>query len=227
MSDALLDAPPVEAEQDDSEAWLVAWAMLLLLLNANANRPLTMTQRARARKLLRVAFEDGSLRWAQRVTAGQVDAAAWRVGVEDMIGDYARQMAVAGAGTMPDAATQQFVRQQVAEQRPFLDGFAAAVAAGALSIAALAARTKLYGASGWASHWQAQASSAPTYAVEQWIARDDKGTCSPCAALNGRYFLPGEGAMPGSVCRGAGNCRCERRQVIDRAIWQRLTGRRA
>lgn len=226
MSDALLDAPPV-TEQDDSDEWIIAWIVVLLLLGANAARPLTLTQRRRARDLLRVAFEDGALRWAQRVTAGQIDALAWHDGVATMIADYARQQAVAGAGTMPDAATQEFVRQQVAEQRPFLDGFAAAIAAGALSLAAIASRTKLYGSAGWAAHWVAQGSTAPTYAVELWVARDDRNTCAPCAALNGKYFLPGQGEMPGSVCRGGGLCRCERRQVIDRAIWQRLTGRSA
>lgn len=226
MSDALLDTPPIEAEQDDSEAWLVAWVTVFLLANSNANRVLSATQRRRARNVLRLKFEDDALRWAQRVTAGQIDAPAWRAGVGAMIADYARQMAIAGAGTMPDEAVQQFVTQQVAEQQPFLERFGGMVAAGMLSVGLMAARTKLYGGVGWASYWRGQGSRAPNYAVELWISRDDNRTCQPCAALNGRYFLPGQGSMPGSVCLGAGNCRCERRQVIDREIWQRLTGRR-
>lgn len=212
---------------DNRDAWLAALVIVLLLVNGNANRPLSLTQRARARKLLRVGFEDEALRLAQRVASSQLDTAAWRAAVERVIAEYARQQAVAGAGTLPDGGIRQQAAQEIERQRPFLDSFAAAIAAGGLTVAAIAARTKLYGASGWALHWQAQGSTAPDYAVDLWVARDDNRTCSVCSSYSGRYFLPGQGPLPGVDCLGRGHCRCERRQVIDRAIWERLTGRRA
>lgn len=227
MSDALLDAPPVEAEQDDSEAWLVAWAIVLLLANGNANRLLSATQRLRARNVLRLKFEDDALRWAQSVVAGQVDAPSWRVGVGAMITDYARQQAVAGAGTMPDDATQRLVVQRVAEQDSFLDRFGGMVAAGMLSLALIAARTKLYGGVGWGAYFYAAERDPRDYVVAQWVARDDNRMCANCASYSGQYYLLGQGPFPGQDCLARGACRCERRQVVDRAIWQRLTGRRA
>lgn len=225
MSDALADAPPV-TEEGDGDAWIIAWATVLLLVNGNANRLLTMTQRARARKLLRIKFEDDALRWAQRVIARQVPPEAWRVGVETSMTDYARQMAVAGSGTMPDAAVQELVAQELAKQGPYLDRFGGLVAAGALSLAAIAARTKLYGGVGWGLFWMGAERAPQDYVVVQWISRDDDRTCSLCAPRNGQYYLPGQGPFPGLDCLGAGACRCERRQMVDRAIWQRLTGRR-
>lgn len=226
MSDALLDAPPVTTEQDDSEAWIIAWAIALLLVNGNANRVLSATQRSRARGLLRVKFEDDALRWAQRVAAGQVTPEAWRVGVGSMVADYARQMAVAGAGTMPDAVVQAQVRREIANQDSFLDRFGGLVAAGALSVAAMAARTRLYGSAGWGLFWKAQERDARDYEVALWISRDDNRTCSLCAPRNGQYYLLGQGPFPGLDCLGAGACRCERRRVVDRQVWERLTGRR-
>lgn len=230
MSDALLDAPPVEA-QDDSDEWLLAWAIVLLMLNANAAMPLTMTQRARARRLLRIAFEDGALRWAQRVTAGQIDAPAWQAGVAGMIADYARQMAVAGAGTMPSAEVQEFVAQQIDEQMPFLERFGGLVAAGALSVAAMAARTRLYGGVGWGAHWAAQEDSLTQQygVIVHYRARDDRGTCSPChqAQARGPYIVGTNHPVPGSVCRGGGLCRCTLEFEYNPTEYARLTGRRA
>lgn len=228
MSDALLDAPVVSTQEDDSDrdAWLAAWAIVLLLLGANAASVLPLAQRRRARRRLRDAFERGAGSLAQRVSAGQLTVDAWRVEAEQLIADYMRQMAVAGAGTLPNAAVQARAAAELQRQRAFLDSFAAALAAGGLSVAGIAARTRLYGASGWGLHWLAQGSSAPSYAVDLWVSRDDNRTCAVCASYSGRYFLPGQGPMPGLDCLGAGHCRCERRQVIDRAIWQRLTGTR-
>lgn len=222
MSDTLLDAPPV-TEQDDGDAWLIAWALLLLLLGANAARPLTATQRKRARDLLRMRFENAALRYAQRVTSGGLDVDQWQAAVGDEMASYTRTMAVAGAGTLPNAQVRQLAESEIRRQMPFLAGFAAALAG--MSIAAIANRTRLYGGVGWGMFWRAQGSTASEGIVERWISRDDNRTCSVCASFSGRYYLPGVGPMPGAVCLGAGNCRCERVQVVDRVIWQRLAGR--
>lgn len=222
MSDALLDAPPVT--EQESNPWLEAWVIVLLLLGANAARTLSFTQRKRARDLLRVRFEDAALRVAQRVTAGQLNVDAWQAAVNDELGIYTRAMAVAGAGTLPNTEVRAVAETEIERQMPFLASFAAAVAAGGLSVAAIAARTKYYGKSPWGVYFVAQGSTAPDYTVHRWVSRDDNRVCSRCAPLHGRYFLPTEGPWPGWACLGI--CRCERIQVVDREQWQRLTGRR-
>lgn len=223
MSDALLDAPRVQ-EQNDNEEWMLAWTIVFLLLGANAARQLTATQRKRARDLLRVRFEDAALRNAQRIIAGQLDIDAWQATVTGDIADYTRQMAIAGAGTLPSAPVQEVARQEIQRQAPFLTGFAAAIVAGGLSIAQIAARTKYYGKSPWGVYFVAQGSAARDYTVDRWVTRDDNRVCSNCAPMHGRYFLPTEGPWPGWSCLGV--CRCERVQVVDRERWQRLSGRR-
>lgn len=47
--------------------------------------------------------------------------------------------------------------------------------------------------------------------------------CGPCLQAEGT-FLPGEGSMPGDVCKGRGRCRCTRELVMDAAAYARLTG---
>jgi hypothetical protein len=223
MSDTFADAPPV-TDQDNGDAWLIAWAITLLLVNGNAARTLTATQRKRARDLLRVRFEDAALRNAQRIMAGQLDIDAWQTTVGGDIADYTRQMAVAGAGTLPTAQVQQVAESEIGRQAPFLAGFAGAIAAGGLSVLRIASRTKYYGKPPWGVYYVAQGSTAGEGIVDRWITRDDNRVCRNCAPMHGRYFLPTEGPWPGWACLGI--CRCERVQVVDRAIWQRLTGRR-
>lgn len=223
LSDALLDVPPVQEQENDTSEWLIAWATILLLINGNAARVLTATQRKRARDLLRVKFEQDAARNALRVTDGNLLPDAWRLAVMGMITGYARQMAVAGAGTLPPQAIQQSTAQEIARQMPYLARFAAAVAAGSMTASAIAARTKLYGKSGWQAYYMAQGSTAGDNIVERWISRDDKNTCSLCAPRHGQYYLPGQPPWPGDCL---GSCRCERVQVVDAAIFARLSGRR-
>jgi hypothetical protein len=98
MSDTFADAPVVQ-EESSLDEWLIAWALLLLLLNANANRVLTITQRLRARTLLRANYEQSVQGLANSVSGGAMAAAEWTTQMQLAYGGYARQMAVAGAGT--------------------------------------------------------------------------------------------------------------------------------
>lgn len=214
MSDALLDVPIAEPKQDDKDVWIVAWAVVLLLMNGNANRSLSPSQRRRARSLLRIKFEMDALRYAERIAAGSISPDEWREGVRAIMTGYARQMAVAGAGTMPALPVQQAIAAKLEEQEPYLARFGALV--GTLSVAAIAARTRLYGGTGW---------GAGDGVVEQWISRDDRATCRVCAPRHGQYYLPGQGPMPGLDCLGGGACRCERRPEQNLEMYAQLGGR--
>lgn len=210
----------------NNDDWLAAWVLVLLLLGANAAQTLSLAQRKKARTLLRSKFNEDALRLAEGVTGGSIAVAQWQGLLALASGDYARQMAVAGAGTLPDAAVQEAIGVQVAEQLPFLDSFAALVATGALSVAAVAARSKMYGAVGWGAHWQAAEQSVVNAdgMIVHYIARDDGRTCSPCfgAERNGPYRAGSNHPVPGSVCRGGGFCRCELRFETNPEIYARL-----
>lgn len=212
----------VEEREDDSNEWLIAFVLLLLLLGANANRPLTLAQRKRAQKLLRSKFENDTRRLALGVKNGSVSVAKWQAEMQQSIDDYARQMAVAGAGALPSVEVQAAVKQKLDEQRPFLDRFAKVVAVGALSALAIAARSKLYGGVGWGTYAMARGSSAEPGWVERWVTRDDNAVCRNCAPRHGQFFLPGQGPMPGWDCLGS--CRCERILEYRPETYRRLTG---
>lgn len=210
----------------NNDDWLAAWVLVLLLLGGNAARLLTTAQRKRARTLLRSKFNEDASRLAEDVTGGAIAVAEWQGLLALASGDYARQMAVAGAGTLPEVALQEAIAVQVAEQIPFLDGFAAAVATGALSEAAIAARSQMYGAVGWAAHWQAAEQSVINGdgVIVHYIARDDGRTCGFCfdAERKGPYRAGSDHPLPGSACKGGGACRCELRFETNRTIWQQL-----
>jgi len=93
-----------------------------------------------------------------------------------------------------------------------------------ISIDGLVARGNLYAGFGRSLFYETAGESAVDFIVEDYISVDDAGTCSSCleAQDNGPY-LPSEGPMPGVICEGFGNCRCERQQRVDRIAWLTLT----
>ena len=223
----LADMPTLPPAQDENR-WVLALALLLLLIGGNTRQPLTNQQRDRARNLLRLNFEHNVAHLAARV-AGGGSVADWQGAMQGTITDYAHQMAVAGAGTLPRQQVRDSVDERLAEQWGYLAGFAVTVAAKKtteqpMSLVAIAARAGLYGAAGWASWFVGNEQDANAGYVCNYISRDDRGTCGPCseAERNGPY-LPSQGPYPGSVCLGAGNCRCERVTVYDPEAYARLT----
>lgn len=58
--------------------------------------------------------------------------------------------------------------------------------------------------------------------IELYEAKGDSNTCTPCNGSNGKYFLPGEGTMPGVDCLGRGLCRCTRTPEINPAKARQL-----
>lgn len=224
--DVLRTLPPAQSDEHD---WLAALVLLLLLMGGAANMRLSVSRRQRARRLLRSAFDATVGRLAAQVTAGALTVSAWQAQMQAATATYARQMATAGAGQLPSAATRQMVDERLAAQDGYLTRFGVTVAARQkverpLSTENIAARSAQYGAVAWAAYWAAQGQDAGNGVVEQWISRDDNHTCPQCAGRNGQYFLPGQGPMPGVDCDGGGHCRCERVQVVDMNIYQQLRG---
>jgi hypothetical protein len=211
-------------QRKDDDHWLAAWVLLLLLLGARAINGLTPAQQLRARTLLRDKFNNDAVRLAAAITSGAITLDEWQAGMRLASGDYARQMAVAGAGTLPNVDVQESVNTALQGQEPFLAGFSEAIGAGDLSAPQIAARSKLYGGVGWAAIWIAAASVQPDFTIVHYVARDDDRTCVPCmdAERGSPYRADSNYPTPGSVCLGGGYCRCELHFVVDRAIWESL-----
>lgn len=203
----ILSAQP--PQQDHTDEWLIAFVLLLLLLGANAGGILTPAQRKRARTLLRSKYEVDTLRIAAAVAAGNLAVALWQAQLTDSFATYTRAMAIAGGGTMPVQPVLAAMEQRIAQQQPYLDGFAAQVDEG-MTAPGISARSRMYGGVAYGGFWLAQGLAAGAGAMEEWIAVDDGGTCSVCASLNGQRFPAGQPPFPGDVCLGAGHCRCVR-----------------
>lgn len=57
--------------------------------------------------------------------------------------------------------------------------------------------------------------------VSEYITKGDKSTCKSCREAAG-YYLPGQGPMPGQVCKGRARCRCKRVLKYDPARYNLL-----
>lgn len=225
------------AQEDSGNEWLLGLVAVLLLTGGNTTTKLSAARRRQARNTLRSGFEADTLRLARGVTgapgggAGHpLNVTAWQQQTWSSLVAYTRQMAIAGAGTLPTASTLAMVEAHLAEQWPYLQRFASELMARqatgkALSEAAINARARLYGGTGWGSFYLAQGQDAGAGVVDVWYTRDDRFVCPRCAPRHRQYFLPGQGPYPGFDCLGS--CRCERRQEYNAEIWQELTGRRA
>jgi hypothetical protein len=157
--------------------------------------------------------------------------ADWQGLLWDTLMLHTLAQATAGAGRTLSAEQVAALRGELAKQGGYLSRFADVVARGvmtgaALGVAAMAARSIQYGAAGWA--WSFKARPDPGRGIVlDFVCKDDPASCQPCidAADNGPY-LPDDPAtpIPGDVCEGGGNCRCERVARYDLAAWQDLTG---
>lgn len=264
------DLPTLSPPAHDGNEWPIALLAVLLLTRANTTRPLSAAKRRQARTTLRATFEANMGALAVAVTTARLTVGAWQDIMQKDIGSYSRQMAVAGAGTLPGAATQAAVEAGLAEQWPYLQSFALVLAtkgtalaasgsvvrtpteqaAGAIVVATpptltgqalaagvsakqIAARSKLYGSTGWASYWKGEAATATNDGSYGWLihfrAKDDRATCDRCsdAAAGSPYPADEAHPIPGEVCEGAGSCRCELEFEFSPATYDKLTGRQA
>jgi hypothetical protein len=222
----LTDLPVSATKQDDNDGWLLALALLALLLNGADITAMSQAERTRARDLLRRQYQTKTRRLAAGVAAGSIRD--WQTGMKESIELYARQMAIAGAGGLPSTATRQATDGRLSSQWSFLTRFAVTLLAGRfagqmMSEAAIAARSNLYGGTGWGSYYLGQGDRPNRGYVDQWITQDDGRVCDRCAPRHRRYFLPNGGPMPGWDCRG--DCRCERVRIYNPQIYAQLGGR--
>jgi hypothetical protein len=223
---ALVDIPLPAATKADND-WLLALALLMLLLNRQTVRPLSGQEQLRARKTLRAQFEQRTQSLATDV-AGGASVADWQGGMQDSIALYAHQMAVAGAGTLPSVGVRRAVDERLRGQWGYLAAFAVTLLAKreaevAVSEAAIASRSALYGATGWGSFFQAQGDGRGAGWVDLWITKDDRKVCHVCHPRHLQYFLPWVGPWPGPDCLGT--CRCVRKPEYNPEMYARLGGR--
>lgn len=130
------DLPSTAEPQHDRNDWLLALAVILLLTGGNTTRKLSTAKRRQARITLRSGYQATVQQLAVGVTSGALAIGAWQSAMQVNIAGYARQMAVAGAGTLPSGATQAAVEAKLAQQWPFLQTFAVQIAATQAGVAA-------------------------------------------------------------------------------------------
>jgi len=193
-----------------------------------------------ARDALQARYEQAVETLAERLASGALSVAGWQGAMLETLRLHLLAQAGAGnGGVVPREMTGE-IEAALTREAAYLSRWADQIVAGllvtppggatgaALSLAALTSRAGLYGGSGWALWYRANELDYTRrgYVVD-YIARDDERTCDAClsAEANGPY-LPGAGPYPGTICRGGGRCRCERRERYDLAAWQRLTGQR-
>ncbi len=224
----LTDLPFLAPAEDDNR-WIVALALLLLLLGSTTVSTLSAAQRTRAHELLRVQYEAQVATMAASVAAGGA-VATWQAGMQTATAGYARQMAVAGAGTLPKPAVRAAVDAELRGQWGFLAAFAVTLIAGKIadkmmSEAAIRSRAVLYGQTGVGSFWRGSQPAAGDGWITHYDALDDDGTCGKCseAERNGPYIMGSNHPVPGSVCLGRGRCRCSLRYEYNPAVYSRLT----
>lgn len=227
---------PVSAPQEDTNRWVLGLALLLFMMKGNTRRPLNASERKRAQKLLRGRYEANVAQLASSVAVGgpivKLTVAAWYLGMQTAISDYARTMAVAGAGTLPKASVQASIDERISEQWPFLQGFATQILARqqgdrSMSEAWISQRGRMYGATGWSAFFRGQGSVATRGYVDVWVSRDDPFVCSICSPRHQKYFLPDVGPYPGDPFECKGTCRCERIPEYLPDIYADLSGSRS
>ena len=214
--------PPVPPERMNVETDA---AMLALALWAAREAGPGDTAKTR----LRDDYDAEARRLAEAQGKGKMSVADWQGMLWAAVTMHTLAQAMSGAGGPLSGATLAAIRQELATQGGYLSRFADVVARGvmigaALSVAQIAARSVQYGAAGWAWHFKAKPDPGRGW-IEHYVSKDDPATCTPCLeAEEGGPYLPGEGPMPGDVCEGGGNCRCERVPDYDMAAWKELTG---
>lgn len=226
----LTDLPLSATQQErDDNSWVIAVALLLFLLSGSTRRTLNAQERRRAQRLLRAQYESRVALLAASVASGG-SVVTWQAGMQSAVAGYTRQMAVAGAGTLPRATVQAAVDANLAAQWSYLATFAVQVLARSISErpmseAWISQRGRRYGATGWGAFFQGQGSVASPGYVDVWVTRDDGHVCPVCAPRHQRYFLPTQGPWPGPDCLG--DCRCQRIPEYLPNVYADLTGQRS
>lgn len=186
-----------------------------------------LSKRGRHRDRLQDGFEATAVRLATMLERSG-DVRAWQAGMSTAIQEHMAQQAALGLGRMPKRAEVKRIAEGMVEQTAYLSKFADEVAAKRLvgrpmSSAGIAARAAQYSGAGRALWYEMAERESENDVIYVYRARDDGRACDRCleAARNSPY-LPGQGAMPGSICRGHGRCRCTREIRHDKRVAKEL-----
>ena len=215
-----------------------ALAEALEPMRTASGRPLVrevLSLRARATITIVERFDEQAFRHARALArGGRLDQ--WHVEMRDAVARDLVRQAQLGAGRVQLLPSELARVQALAdEQARFLAGFADDIAAHALRAEAglegakplsekqIRARARMYAGEGHALFYEVSEGTLSAGWISRYVAQDDDGTCPPCASYDGKVFLPGQGPLPGKVCRGRGLCRCRREAVYDPAAYRRLT----
>lgn len=214
----------------DRDKEKVALALLLLLSDGRPLKSLTEAQRIRVAHQLQDVFANTTQNAAGLRAENKLTIVAWQSAMLTFIDTHLTRQAVLGTGGLLTDAQNVRVDQAMVEQSAYLQRFAdhAALQAGRgepYSEEYIANRSQMYGGPALGEFFQAneEAQGDEEGYVWQYIAIDDKGTCSPCHSAQG-FYLNGQGPMPGTICFGGAKCRCRRERVYNPAEYQRLIG---
>lgn len=225
----------IRGRKEENEA--VALALLLLLLSGQhvKLRPgMSYYTAERMASMVQDAFAVLVLAYARMLAAGEKNLADWQATMLDAIEQHVIQQMMLGNG-QPRLTDEQRTELDaiMLEQSAFLGRFADLNALGmavdSLSEEAIARRSRSYGGVARGAFFLAFSVAALARGdagagwVDEFVARDDRGTCGPCHAAQG-FYLPGQGPMPGIVCLGRDNCRCQRIPRYLPNEYARLTG---
>lgn len=167
-------------------------------------------RRARFREVLQDGFIERAKGLARARAAGKVMLPAWQTRMGDEIRSHVVKQVAVGSGRAPRAAA---VTGAVRVQQAYLSGWADYQAVrflqdNPMSELAMMARAALYAGAGRAEGYRAEAELHLEGGAVTYTAVDDEGTCAECLDAEGAYSVSEPFPVPGSVCRGYGNCRC-------------------
>jgi hypothetical protein len=189
--------------------------------------------RANIADTLQDAFETDTRRYAQRLADGKATLSEWQSLMSYRIRRHIAEQTMAGKGTdlLSNADIQRLdsiMRRETAYLSRFADQLAVGQARGeALSSGHIANRAEMYGGTARGEFFRANEYYAVGGNANGWvceyITRGDSNVCSPCeGAGERRWYLPGQGPLPGQVCLGRARCRCRRDLVFDPIQYARL-----
>ena len=170
--------------------------------------------RAKARERLQDKFRDDSAVLAKKLVETG-NTAEFQSAMKSLVKVHTVQQALVGAGRELDANEINQLSDEIVQDLAYLARWSDEIAARNLlgrefSGPAAEARAKLYAGRGRAQWFKF--ALAEEEGLVDFVALDDDNTCQECldADRNGPYQASDPSIpLPGDVCRGGGNCRCE------------------
>lgn len=237
-----LPQPISEGVRGPDEAARDAALIALLLLLARPGqpppaqlRPLSPQTATAQADAVQVAFEQAASTLAAQLAGEALTVAAWQAALlVEVERHILQQMMLANGNQALTPAQLDRLERLIWEQSAYLQRFADTVALRIgletpWSEAYLAHRAGLYGGVGRAEFFRSDEEARLARGdlgdgwVIEYVAVDDRGTCSPCHNAQG-FYLPGQGPYPGEICLGRGACRCRRVAQYRPEIYVRLAG---